>query len=94
MFIQTVSLDWPILLTTLTVAVQEYMPLSWTVRGLMVRLIFIPPEIFTWERVYLSPVIFLGLLHVAVTSCSVHILKCSVAVHVRVRAMPVYRGAL
>ena len=94
--IQTSSLalkHW-FLLSPLTVMLQVYTPSSWTVRGLIVRLILVPREKVDWEIVYLSPVMSLGPLNVAVISSSVLILKCIVAVHVRLRVVPEYRGVL
>ena len=59
-------------------------------------LILIPLERVNWEMVYLSPFIFLGPLHVtvAVISSPVFKLQYRIAVHVRLRVVPEYRGVL
>ena len=56
------------------------------------RLVLIPREKVDWEMVYLSPVMSLGPLHVAVISSPVFKLQCHVVVHVRLRVVPEYRG--
>ena len=92
--IQTASLALMLwfLLSPLTVMLQVYTPSSWTVRGLMVRLIFIPREKVDWGMVYPTPVMSLGPHHVAVLSSPVFKLQCRVVVHVRLRVVPEYRG--
>ena len=94
--IQTASLALMLwfLLSSLTVMLQVYTPSSWTVRGLMVRLILIPWEKVNWEMVYCSAVMSLGPLHVAVITSPVFKLQCRVVVHVRLRVVPVYREVL
>ena len=57
-------------------------------------LILIPREKVDWEMVYLSPVTFIGPLHVAVISSPAFKLQCRVVVHVRLRVVPEYRGVL
>ena len=55
------------------------------------RLILISRVKVDWEMVYLSPVMSLGPLHVAVITSPVFKLQCRVVVHVRLRVVPVYR---